>query len=158
MRPLCQTGSSSEEIGAARAAPCLTACLLLTSLFGRKGQRGNLCCEQVDAKAEQGSGTGHGCEDVADNDHSPYMAVAAPHVSEFPLHPQWSTRGSTTAISTWVYAFAACLSLVEGPEPFPFGATRTKTGSDDSARGFCRKEVCLVHTTSIDTKIVVKRK
>lgn len=45
-----------------------------------------------------------------------------------------------------------------GAEPFPFGGTRTKTGSDDSARGFCRKEVCLVRTTSIDTKIVVKRK
>lgn len=45
----------------------------------------------------------------------------------------------------------------EETEPFPFGGTRTKTGSGDYVKGFCMKEVCLVRATSTATKIVVER-
>ena len=111
-----------------------------------KGQWGNPCCKQVSAKAEKGSGKGHDCEYVTDNDHTSLTCLWLLFVSQsfhfilsetleeallqFPLGstPSWH-------IPAW------CRKA----ETFPFGGTRTKTGSGNSARGFCMKEVSCLH-------------
>lgn len=146
MRPPCHSGSFSEEMGAARAAPYLTACLLRADFPVRRAMGQSLLGagrSRVQAwllKMLLITITSLTCLWLLFVSQSFHFILSEALEETLLLCPLGSTP--LWHVSSWCGE----------SEPFLFEGTRTKSCSSNSARAFCMNKVCLVHTTSIPIK------